>query len=871
MSLTYTCRSCQRTFKAEGRYHNHIRQATRCSWIAEAMESANVTVRPPDLQEIEDLEDDPPSEDEHAIDDPFNLQEMGPEFVFVEPQIAVSPNRPTGTPAVPDLDTGATTSETDTRMVIDPFKEKFNGAGEVLYQNQSRYDTWKRKVMKGNSPYEPFASQMDYAVAKWAKELGPGDGALSKLLAIPGLNQIIDHQLPNIASWSRLEFKLEGTDQVVECFYRDPLECVEALYGNPAWADVLHVAPERHYTDATKATRIYNEMNTGKWWWRQQKKLKRGATVVPLIVSSDKTSLKVLSTGKDAYPAYLTIGNIPKAIRRKPSMHAQLLFAYLPTEQFTGTTLSKEQIRLAKHRAFHYAMKHIFKSLEDLEDGGLELESGDGKVRWCHPILAVYVADYPEQCLATCTRYNRCPLCHVDAGNLGEYGESAKRSQEETLQKLDNAGHASTKAKANQLLKAAGITDIPEPFFKDLPLANINQAITPDILHQLYQGLIKHLTGWITRILGPKELDLRFARLPPNHSLRIFKDGISGFSRMSGNEHRQIAKQLLGCIVGCAPSNIIRASRALIDFLYIAQYENHTTQSLARLEDALKEFHDHKQAFLDTNARDNDDFEFPKLHGLLHYAPQIREFGTTDNYNTENTERLHIDMAKDAYRATNRKDVLRQMVLWLERKEKLAAFSSYVEWRCGTVTPKVPQLKLSTNTYTDYHRITLSKTPSLKNATLSDVSQAHGVQVEAFQQALASFVAQRQRYLKVPRAPLPLSLSLSVWYHFKITNSPLDQLAILPDFEESVHASPARQPQRSQKTVPARFDTVMINEAWDGHMTGLRGYRIARVRAVFTLQPEVVDLVFGLGSEIYSTQRNPWNASGASIKSHPRT
>lgn len=79
-----------------------------------------------------------------------------------------------------------------------------------------------------------------------------------------------------------------------------------------------------------------------------QKKLPRGATVILVVVSSDKTSLKVLSSGKEAYPAYLTIGNIPKSIRRKPSMHAQLLFAYLLTEQFTGTTLSKEQIKLAK-------------------------------------------------------------------------------------------------------------------------------------------------------------------------------------------------------------------------------------------------------------------------------------------------------------------------------------------------------------------------------------------------------------------------------------------------------------------------------------------------------------------------------------------
>lgn len=114
-------------------------------------------------------------------------------------------------------------------------------------------------------------------------------------------------------------------------------------------------------------------------------------------------------------------------------MHAQLLFAYLPTEQFTGTTLSKEQIRLAKNRAFHYAMKQIFKTLESAGKDGVELESGDGKLRRCHPIFAVYVADYPEQCLVTCTRYTHCPLCRVSPGQLGEYGDSDKRSQKELI------------------------------------------------------------------------------------------------------------------------------------------------------------------------------------------------------------------------------------------------------------------------------------------------------------------------------------------------------------------------------------------------------------------------------------------------------
>ncbi|KAJ6626449.1 hypothetical protein B0H10DRAFT_1781150, partial [Mycena sp. CBHHK59/15] len=99
---------------------------------------------------------------------------------------------------------------------------------------------------------------------------------------------------------------------------------------------------------------------------------------------------------------------------------------------------------------------------------------------------------------------------------------------------------------------------------------------------------------------------------------------------------------------------------------------------LSLLQDALERCHKNKEIFVDLGI--HADFNFPKLHNLRHYPLTIKLLGSTDNYNTEYTEQLHIDLAKDAYQATNRKDKYTQMTLWLERKEKILRHEKFILW-----------------------------------------------------------------------------------------------------------------------------------------------------------------------------------------------
>ena len=93
--------------------------------------------------------------------------------------------------------------------------------------------------------------------------------------------------------------------------------------------------------------------------------------------------------------------------------------------------------------------------------------------------------------------------------------------------------------------------------------------------------------------------------MPPNHNIRHFSKGISKLKRASGNEHAAIGKILLGLIAGLplstghSPNQLVCATRAILEFLYLAQLPSHNDETLQDLDDALATFHANKSIFID--------------------------------------------------------------------------------------------------------------------------------------------------------------------------------------------------------------------------------------------------------------------------------
>ncbi|KZV74632.1 hypothetical protein PENSPDRAFT_572729 [Peniophora sp. CONT] len=746
--------------------------------------------------------------------------------------------------------------------------------GEPSGDPFSKYEGALSDAEDADNAYHPFKSKLNWDLAAWAKTHGIGSNALTDMLKIEGvvdrlelqysntreLNQLMDKELPPRPDFTRHTYEL-GKEKL-EGYMRDSLEVLKELYGRPEFANSLIYAPEKQYKIVERngvrvARRLYSDMHTGKWWWGIQEKLeadKPGATVVPLIISSDKTQL-TLFRNRSCYPVYLTIGNIPKELRRKVSLHGQVLLGYIPVTKLEGIK-NVDVRRRALAQLYHTCMTDMLAPLKAVAKSGVVLTSGDGARRRCHPLLAAFVGDYPEQILVAGVKYGLCPKGTLDPSQFGNAAARCElRDTEEVVEALETLeGDPQNVEGYVEACQEAGVKPI-DPFWRDYPYQDIYQSFPPDILHQIYQGLVKHMLTWLKVAYGEKALDARFKCLPANHQLRQFSKGISNLSRVSGKEHQDICRVLLGVIIDAPvkkkkhPARLLQAVRALLDFTYLVQFPEASEDTLDELQRALKSFHKNKWIFKELKARKH--FDFPKMHALYHYAESIRLFGTADNFNTAYSERLHIDFAKSAWRATNRKDEYPQMTVWLQRREQIRAHQAYIDWRLSG-RPAVKDMAPAPLPRAPKFKRKVARTPSVKCLSFEKAERYYGagdfdfVLKEYALKILHPTWSDRRirRHAKTYQLPFQ---SVSAYHRMKFWHADAleregDAVQELPD---SIRARPAFRDTQRRK-MEGQFNTALVDEFGDGGTYFFIAFhlRIGQVRLIFSISETAKETTF---------------------------
>ncbi|KAI0074716.1 hypothetical protein K474DRAFT_1601024, partial [Panus rudis PR-1116 ss-1] len=633
----------------------------------------------------------------------------------------------------------------------------------------------------------------------------------------------------------------------LELWKRNPVDCVRELLGNPTFRNHLNYAPEKVYGEAFEQdeARIWSEMWTGDWWWDVQDRLEPGSTIAPIVLASDKTHLTNFSGDKAAWPVYLSVGNIPKSIRRSPSAHATILLGYLPCAKLECFPEGERAER--GYQLFHDCMRSLLEPLIDAGKNGVAMVCADEKIRKVYPLLAAYLADHPEQCLVSCCKESRCPKCVVGSKERGQPIHSLLR-EPDTMQ-------SARKKPGSAQFKEYGLRPT-DPFWRDLPHCNIFDCITPDILHQLHKGVFKdHTVKWATQCAQgeEEEVDARFKAMPTFPGLMHFKKGISLLTQWTGNEYRNMEKVFLGVIAGAADEDVTRAVRAVVDFIYYAHFETHTSESLSRLEAAYDEFHCRKQVFVTLGVRKH--FNIPKIHSLQHYVRSIRLLGTADGYSTETSERLHIDFAKLGYRASNRKEYIRQMARWLERQEVLQRFQVYLDWidegiaeRCSNAysedDDEVSDLDVDSEEVpivhplapTSYH---IARNPPYPTMTIQHLEEKYKLDSNIFVNLLLDFIQTHSRRF-LSSIPLFSDTCFLVYKQAKIRLPRMRQVSEKEPLD-TVHAVLPKTANGLSTYQAGRFSTVLALHIDPTHP----GLRVGRVCTIFQLCEEL-QLVTGI-------------------------
>ena len=120
------------------------------------------------------------------------------------------------------------------------------------------------------------------------------------------------------------------TKQPPRLFHRDLIMCLQALLSHPLFEPHISFVPRRIWTTAAKVCRVYDEWLSGDHAWSIQvsfplfnlrnqilviqEALPPGATMLGVVLSSDKTNISVMSRNRMAHLVLISLANIDARI-----------------------------------------------------------------------------------------------------------------------------------------------------------------------------------------------------------------------------------------------------------------------------------------------------------------------------------------------------------------------------------------------------------------------------------------------------------------------------------------------------------------------------------------------------------------------------
>ncbi|TAQ90574.1 hypothetical protein B7494_g1099 [Chlorociboria aeruginascens] len=503
-----------------------------------------------------------------------------------------------------------------------------------------------RPKIQADNPWYPFASRHDWDLMSWfAKDRTSKQsieewfknplfatsaynipGAMKSYNDMMKLIYQIPYGIQRNDEWHErpIEFRSQiqgGKPELHMIRYRPIQYCLEFLLGHkPFAADLVWGPVQKSY--GPDGDRVYDEMHTGTWWWDTQAKLPSGATVVPIILATDKTLMTHLRGDRVAWPVYMTIGNLPRRIRRKQTLLATLLIGLLPISKDITKLSDLEMAYIIRSEIYHKAMEIILEPLESLTKTGWNIRCADDEIRHCFPVLSNMLVDYEEVTLITGIKKNhQCGTCQVPGKELENI---SKQWPLRTHQQMKNQMTKQLREKISPADK--DWVHSMTCFAWKHSFVNIHEVISIDLLHQLQKGVFRDAMGWTVQLI--EEL------IP---GLKHF-NSFSHITQWTGSEEEDLVRIIVPVL---APLLIAQAPYALHYIRALALY---------RIEQTREAFAAYRPIDKDNNAHWNT----PKFHSLSHYPDFIRRYGAPNGFDTGHMEAPHKFLLKSFYERSNK-------------------------------------------------------------------------------------------------------------------------------------------------------------------------------------------------------------------------
>jgi hypothetical protein len=304
------------------------------------------------------------------------------------------------------------------------------------------------------------------------------------------------------------------------------------------------------------------------------------------------------------------------------------------------------------------------------------------------------MTDYEEQVVITGVKSGQhCTICLVlpnERENLMG-GPWPLRTHKGTKQQIKCQADAKLEGqKPNEIKAGQWYVHPVDNFAWEHKYVNIHETMMVDNLHQLLKGIMSHLVKWIKQLLsvlypktkkrknheksieeapGINQLDYRFDLVPLFPNLHHFSD-FSGVKQWTGNEEKAIVRQLAPVVAPLLTKDCpgaMQFTRAVLDFVTLAQYRSHDDETIKHMEHALNRIDKLKDIFREFRRSKNGEeghFNFPKFHVLTHYAGFIRQYGACDGYDSAHMEAAHKYLVKTFYNRTNKRDDFQEQIIW---------------------------------------------------------------------------------------------------------------------------------------------------------------------------------------------------------------